>query len=511
MAVKKTKYYDETGKSYDGYNIGGKTYKDEAGTQRIDKNSYVQTDNKWYKMGDTNGTEVSTPEFAGGGWIGSGSGVKNNTTESSSSTPTFDNSSYSNKLSNLQNSLSNYNSNINQIKMPKFDTSKMENTQGQIGDLISALQTYQNANSMSRDESNARAYSELNNQYNAGLDKTLNAYNKDAVSRGMFGQLPVEALKQNAISESELNKAKATNDLAGNMYAQDFSMARQKDADFYNKTGQQAGMLGTLYNTESDQYKNAMDEFLNTVNLANMKDQSYFNNINRQLDLLGTQYNVKNNEMDRYASNIGQFSNDYMAEINKISNDNDPTNDWKIGYLQNARNQKISGIEQGQSQAQEKLYKQAMDMFGKLGYASDWIANVLGIPEGTNTADYMDMLADNKRQDAKLKSSGSSKEKKEPGITVPQKLDIWQQATQLAKSGKQSTTDMFGNLIEYQPSYDEIYSTYLQLATQLGYDPYDLMLSDQLETELNQETIQQPNSYSDPRLDAIRNKLKIRP
>ena len=76
MTVKKTKYYDETGKSYDGYNIGGKTYKDEAGTQRIDKNSYVQTDNKWYKMGDTNGTEVSTPEFAGGGWIGNGSGVK---------------------------------------------------------------------------------------------------------------------------------------------------------------------------------------------------------------------------------------------------------------------------------------------------------------------------------------------------------------------------------------------------------------------------------------------------
>ena len=32
MTVKKTKYYDETGKSYDGYNIGGKTYKDEAGT-----------------------------------------------------------------------------------------------------------------------------------------------------------------------------------------------------------------------------------------------------------------------------------------------------------------------------------------------------------------------------------------------------------------------------------------------------------------------------------------------
>ena len=41
----------------------------------------------------------------------------------------------------------------------------MQQTKGQIGDLISALQTYQDEKSMSKDESNARAYAQLNNHY----------------------------------------------------------------------------------------------------------------------------------------------------------------------------------------------------------------------------------------------------------------------------------------------------------------------------------------------------------
>jgi hypothetical protein len=97
---------------------------------------------------------------------------------------------------------------------------------------------------------------------------------------------------------------------------------------------------------------------------------------------------MQNREIDRYVQNIGQFSNDYMAEILKLQNDNDPSNDWKIAYLQNARNQKIAGMNEAEAKSQSELYKQAMDMFSKLGYATGWVAQALGLPEGTTTATY---------------------------------------------------------------------------------------------------------------------------
>ena len=38
---------------------------------------------------------------------------------------------------------------------------------------------------------------------------------------------------------------------------------------------------------------------------------------------------------------LGAYSNDYQAQIDKIKNDNDPSNDYLINYLQTARQQKI--------------------------------------------------------------------------------------------------------------------------------------------------------------------------
>ena len=54
-----------------------------------------------------------------------------------------------------------------------------------------------------------------------------------------------------------------------------------------------------------------------------------------------------------------------MAEINKIQGDNDPSNDWQIAYLQDARNQKIAG-QGAQQDSQNQTYKQAMDIGNKL-------------------------------------------------------------------------------------------------------------------------------------------------
>lgn len=42
-----------------------------------------------------------------------------------------------------------------------------------------------------------------------------------------------------------------------------------------------------------------------------------------------------------FANTIGAYSNDYQAEINKVTGNNDASDDWKIPYLQQARNEKI--------------------------------------------------------------------------------------------------------------------------------------------------------------------------
>ena len=55
--------------------------------------------------------------------------------------------------------------------------------------------------------------------------------------------------------------------------------------------------------------------------------------------------NALANQKSEYANTIGAYSNDYQQEINNVMNNNDPSDDWKIPYLQAARNEKIAAQE----------------------------------------------------------------------------------------------------------------------------------------------------------------------
>ena len=295
---------------------------------------------------------------------------------------------FSKEIRDLYSAIQNYQPQMPNIPYPNMKNYNFEDIQNQLNALTSQVQNYQGADYMNMDEAIARASSQLGGMYNQTLEQALEQYNKNAISRGMFGQLPVEALKAQAISESELDKANAINALGANLYSQDFDMAQRENQNYYQQINKLADLLGQQYNTELGRYQSDLNRYNTLYNQARQADQDYFNNIARQLDLLETQYNMQNREIDRYVQNIGQFSNDYMAEILKLQNDNDPSNDWKIAYLQNARNQKIAGMNEAEAKSQSELYKQAMDMFSKLGYATGWVAQVLGLPEGTTTATY---------------------------------------------------------------------------------------------------------------------------
>lgn len=49
-----------------------------------------------------------------------------------------------------------------------------------------------------------------------------------------------------------------------------------------------------------------------------------------------------------FASTINRFAQDFTAEINRIQEDGDPSNDWQIPLLESARQEKLTGIASGE-------------------------------------------------------------------------------------------------------------------------------------------------------------------
>lgn len=67
--------------------------------------------------------------------------------------------------------------------------------------------------------------------------------------------------------------------------------------------------------------------------------------------------NALANEKREYANTIGAYYNDYQAEINRVQGNNDASDDWKIPYLQAARNQKINDIAAAQAAAEQQAFE----------------------------------------------------------------------------------------------------------------------------------------------------------
>ena len=80
-----------------------------------------------------------------------------------------------------------------------------------------------------------------------------------------------------------------------------------------------------------------------------------------------------------YLTTIGQFAGDFMAEIQRVQNDGDPSNDWQIPFLQAARQEKIAtgGLDQqGQPLDSLPTYSQALEAY-RMGIRSPQVMEVL--------------------------------------------------------------------------------------------------------------------------------------
>lgn len=100
--------------------------------------------------------------------------------------------------------------------------------------------------------------------------------------------------------------------------------------------------------------------------------------------------NKKQNDFNAQLSTIGQYADDYQAEIDRRMeiNPNDPL----IPYLAAARQEKINAQKEAEANATNSAIEQqrelAWNLFQQTGVANDYIASVLGIPVGTTTMDY---------------------------------------------------------------------------------------------------------------------------
>lgn len=98
----------------------------------------------------------------------------------------------------------------------------------------------------------------------------------------------------------------------------------------------------------------------------------------------------KENDFNAQLSTIGQYADDYQAEIDKRTaiNPNDPL----IPYLVAARQEKINAQEQSKNESISSAIEQerelAWNLFQETGISNSYIEAILGIPEGTTTLEY---------------------------------------------------------------------------------------------------------------------------
>ena len=138
-----------------------------------------------------------------------------------------------------------------------------------------------------------------------------------------------------------------------------FNQYDQQKADelqYYNTLEDRArsSLNSDISAAQSEAEASALDKFMSyKANQDTLKAQQDFQreqNAQSQAlqkqQLLNEQYKLgetkRKDAEDAFVKTIGQYGNDYQAEINNIKDDGDPTNDWKLGYLEQARKDKLA-------------------------------------------------------------------------------------------------------------------------------------------------------------------------
>lgn len=128
---------------------------------------------------------------------------------------------------------------------------------------------------LTREQALAQATEQLGSKYDLALQDTLSNMDKKAIQTGYYGQLPAEALRQQAAASTELQRQTAINELARELLADDRSYAQQQ---FEDDTASVQKQLQAIY--QAYQYLYALDQ----DKIKNDQSQQQINQNQQQID-----------------------------------------------------------------------------------------------------------------------------------------------------------------------------------------------------------------------------------
>ncbi len=94
----------------------------------------------------------------------------------------------------------------------------------------------------------AQAGEQMNGQYNQQLNSTLDSLDQKALETGFYGQLPTEALRQQAAASNEVERQSAINDLARNLMSDSRDYAQTQLSADTQTSQQRVSTIQQIYN-----------------------------------------------------------------------------------------------------------------------------------------------------------------------------------------------------------------------------------------------------------------------
>lgn len=218
------------------------------------------------------------------------------------------------------------------------------------------------------------------------------------VGKMNFAQyMAARGIKGSAGSMPEIYRNASLQQNLGNLNAQEQAAL---DEIARNRTGIENAYESDRVAATNEVEAQAMQNFINQMNADRnygLSEAGVTGTYKGLPTLEGQKYQdtVTQNEREQYWNTINRYGSNYQKEIDNVTNNGDTSDDWKLAYLESARQTKIQGLAEAAAktaaaagEATRQEYLDAIELWKLAGKVTPEIAEILGIPEGTPTADY---------------------------------------------------------------------------------------------------------------------------
>ena len=113
----------------------------------------------------------------------------------------------------------------------------------------------------------------MNGQYDQKLDSTLDSLNQKALETGFYGQLPTEALRQQAAASNEVERQSAINDLARSLMSDSRDYAQTQLTADTQTSQNRVSTIQQIYNMLAEYRQQELENALKNAQTQQEYDQ----------------------------------------------------------------------------------------------------------------------------------------------------------------------------------------------------------------------------------------------